>query len=216
MGGGYLFPSEMEEEMLRPPKVLDTCISVCTEEAENSPVSPKNKEEMFSAPEIFTSDDTIWVVNEEMVEDLKSLQHDYCNVMESAVENYSKAISNEALDSPPQTIIINNQHPIALMNSTLENPPELIPYETSGSLSQTVTTSNQSPSALMTSEGLQLELLNETSVDQASSKNSEVSLFQVMKIVSDKQELSFVEKVHLPEEQIIRLCNLIAPSAAKN
>jgi len=84
---------------------------------------------MFPAPKIFTSDDTIWVVNEEMVEDLKSLQHDYCNVMESAVENYSKAISNEALDSPPQTVIISDQRPIALMNLALENPPKLIPCE---------------------------------------------------------------------------------------
>ena len=95
----------------------------------------------------------------------------------------------------------------------LERRSELIPDETLGSLPQKVTTSNQTPSTLMNYEGLQIQLLNETFVDQASRKNSNVSLFQVMKIVSDKQELSFVEKVHLPEEQIIRLCNRIVPNA---
>ena len=47
MGGGYLFPNELEEEkMLSSLEVLGTGI---TEEAEKSPVSPTNKEEMFSA-----------------------------------------------------------------------------------------------------------------------------------------------------------------------
>lgn len=56
MGGGYLFPNELEEEtMLSSFEVLGTGI---TEEAEKSPVSPTNKEEMFSATRIFTSDDT--------------------------------------------------------------------------------------------------------------------------------------------------------------
>ena len=38
-----LFPNEIEEEEVSPPKVLDIDISVCTEEAENNPVSPKKK-----------------------------------------------------------------------------------------------------------------------------------------------------------------------------
>ena len=37
-----------------------------------------------------------------------------------------------------------------------------------------------------------------------------------MKIVSDKQELSFVDKVHLPEEQILGLCNRVLPNSADN
>jgi len=66
-----LFPNEIEEEkeMLSPPKVLDIDISVCTEEAENNPVSPKIKEEIFSALKISSFKDIIWVSNEEMVED---------------------------------------------------------------------------------------------------------------------------------------------------
>lgn len=74
------------------------------------------------------------------------------------------------------------------MNSALENHPELISDETLDSLPETVITSNQYPSALMNSEGLQLELLNQTAAGQVSSKDLEASLFQVMKIVSDKQE----------------------------
>lgn len=56
------------------------------------------------------------------------------------------------------------------------------------------------PSALINSEGLQPNLLNYTSADQISTENPEVSLFQVTKIASEKQELSFVGKVHIPEE----------------
>ena len=130
------------------------------EEAENSPVSLTNKEEMFSGPEFFTSDNTIWVGNEEMLEDSTSLQHDYCNVIECAMESYSKAIPDETLYSPPHTVIINNQNPSALINSVFESPTELIPDETLGSLAQMVTTSNQSPSAFMNSEGPQPELPN--------------------------------------------------------
>jgi len=59
-------------------------------------------------------------------------------------------------------------------------------------------------------------LLNYTSADQVSTENPEVSLFQVMKIVSEKQELSFVGKVHIPEELILCLCNRIVPNAAQN
>lgn len=115
-----------------------------------------------------------------MVEDSTSLQHDYCNVMESTIENY----------------------------------PKVIPYETLGSLPQTVITSYHSPSALMHFEGLHLELLNQTATDQASSKNLKATLFQVKKMVSKKQELSFKEKFHLPEENILRPCNLILPNVA--
>ena len=68
----------------------------------------------------------------------------------------------------------------------------------------------------MNSEGLQLDLLNYASANQVSTENPKVSLFQVMKIVSDKQELNFVEKVHIPEEQILSLCNRIVPNAAEN
>lgn len=121
-----------------------------------------------------------------MLADSTSLQHDYCNVIESAMEKYPKAIPDETLDSRPLTVIINNQNPSALINSVFESPAELIPNETLGSLAHTVTPSSESPSAFMNSEGSQPELPNQTATGQASSKDLEVSLFQVMKIVSDK------------------------------
>ena len=43
-----LFPNEIEEEEVSPPKVLDIDISVCTEEAENNPVSPKKLKKKYS------------------------------------------------------------------------------------------------------------------------------------------------------------------------
>ena len=67
MGGGYPYPSEIDEgkeEMLSLPEVFGTSISVCTRETENSPISPKNRKEMSTKSEIFSSDDTIWVANE--------------------------------------------------------------------------------------------------------------------------------------------------------
>ena len=95
-------------------QLLNTGNSFCTED---NPVSPTNKEEMLPAPEIFTFDDTIWVANEEMLEDSSSLQHDYWNVIESAIEKYPIAIPYETLDSPPQIVISSNQqYPNALMN----------------------------------------------------------------------------------------------------
>ena len=105
---------------------------------------------------------------------------------------------------------------VNLMQSTVENPKEAIPDETFVSPPTTAIISEQSPSALINSKGLQLDLLNYTSVDQVSTENPEVSLFQVMKIVSEKQELSFVGKVHIPEELILFLCNKIVPNAAQN
>ena len=105
---------------------------------------------------------------------------------------------------------------VNLMQSAVENPIEAIPDETFVSPPATAIISEQSPSALINSEGLQLDLLNYTSVDQVSTENPEVSLFQVMKIVSEKQELSFVGKVHIPKEHILRLCNRIVPNSAQN
>ena len=68
------------------------------------------------------------------------------------------------------------------------------------SLPDTIIINNQSLSAIMNFKGLQLEILNETVVGQVSSKDLEASLFQVLKIVSDKQKLTFVEKLHLLQE----------------
>ena len=57
------------------------------------------------------------------------------------------------------------------------------------------------------------ELPKQTATDQALNKDSEVSFFQVMKVVSDKHDLSSVQKVNFPEEQVLRLCNGIAPNS---
>ena len=84
------------------------------------------------------------------------------------------------------------------------------------SLSDIIITSSQSPSAIMNSKCLQLELPNQTVVGQVSSKDLEVSLFQVMKIVYDKHKLIFVEKLHFPEEHIFCLCNRIVHHATEN
>ncbi|GLJ34388.1 hypothetical protein SUGI_0691360 [Cryptomeria japonica] len=40
------------------------------------------------------------------------------------------------------------------------------------------------------------------------------NLFRVMRIVPDKQDYSFVEKVQLPEHEILRLCNKFMPASA--
>eukprot|EP01018_Ginkgo_biloba_P033752 Gb_25339 [translate_table: standard] len=40
------------------------------------------------------------------------------------------------------------------------------------------------------------------------------NLFKVMSIVSDKQDYSFVEKVQLPEDEILLLCNELVPNSA--
>ena len=49
------------------PKFFGKGISVCIEEAKDIPASPKIREEKSYEPRIFTSVDTMWVVNEEMV-----------------------------------------------------------------------------------------------------------------------------------------------------
>ncbi|MCO5596634.1 hypothetical protein L7F22_050701 [Adiantum nelumboides] len=41
------------------------------------------------------------------------------------------------------------------------------------------------------------------------------STFQLMEIVSDKQDLSFVQKVQVSEAHIAKLCNLVVPCSAK-
>jgi len=114
------------------------------------------------------------------------------------------------------TMVENEQMVEESTSLELENPPKAIPDETLDSPPQAVIISNQYPSTLINSEGFQLELLNQDAADQVSSKNTEVSLFQVMKLMSDKHELSFIEKIHLPEEQILRLCNRIVPNSAEN
>ena len=152
---------------------------------------------MSSAPDIFNCDDTVWVANEKMVEST-SLHHDYSNVTHSTIENLPKSIPYETLDSSPKIIIIIKQSlDHALMNYALENPLILILDETFDSPPQKIITNNQYPSALMDSEGLQLESLNHIAIDSISSKNSNVSLFQVMKF-------------------ILRLCNQIVPSVVEN
>jgi len=65
----------------------------------------------------------------------------------------------------------------------------------------------------MNSEGPRPELPKQTATDQALNKDSEVSFFQVMKVVSDKHDLSSVQKVNFPEEQVLRPCNGIAPNS---
>ena len=57
--------------------------SVWIEEA----LSPKIRKETFCAPQIFTSANTMWVVNEELVEDLKLLQHDSSNGGEKSLQH---------------------------------------------------------------------------------------------------------------------------------
>jgi len=51
---------------------------------------------------------------------------------------------------------------------------------------------------------------------QVSSKYLASNLFQVMRIVSNKLDLSFVEKVQIPEDKILQLCNGIVHNSAKN
>ncbi|XP_059065183.1 uncharacterized protein LOC131038022 isoform X2 [Cryptomeria japonica] len=40
------------------------------------------------------------------------------------------------------------------------------------------------------------------------------NLFRVMRIVPDMQDYSFVEKIQLPQDEVIRLCNKLVPSSA--
>ncbi|GLJ34377.1 hypothetical protein SUGI_0691170 [Cryptomeria japonica] len=52
--------------------------------------------------------------------------------------------------------------------------------------------------------------VNASAVMQPLSPN----LFRVMRIVPDKQDYSFVEKVQLPQDEILSLCNKLVPSSA--
>ncbi|GLJ34354.1 hypothetical protein SUGI_0690750 [Cryptomeria japonica] len=40
------------------------------------------------------------------------------------------------------------------------------------------------------------------------------NLFRVMHIVPDKQDYSFVEKIQIPQDEVLRLCNKLVPSSA--
>jgi hypothetical protein len=55
---------------------------------------------MSHVHKIFTCDDTIWVENEEKVEELTSLEHDYANGMLSTIEYPPKFVSSETLYKP--------------------------------------------------------------------------------------------------------------------
>ncbi|GLJ12791.1 hypothetical protein SUGI_0197900 [Cryptomeria japonica] len=112
-------------------------------ESQNNNVSPKSGEKMAAESEIFASGDTVWVMDEHILEESTSCPRD-----EQRMINFEDTKDN---------------------------------------------------------------LLNKTAVGPT---NKMFPLFQVMRIVSDKQELSFVEKVHIPEDQIFHLCNQIVPNAA--
>jgi hypothetical protein len=160
--------------------------------------SEMEEEEMFSASE-FSS---------EMEEEQTLSEHDDVHggisVSTDEAEKISVSPKNgEEISSPPEIL---EEYPTSL--PSVENPPE-----DEISQPQAVIDGNQSPEASTNSEDLQDDILNH---DQFTSKNSEGPLFQIMKIVSDKQELSFVDKVFLPEEQILGLCNRILPNAADN
>jgi len=52
-------------------------------------------------------------------------------------------------------------------------------------------------------------------VSIASTSGSNIpTVFKVMCVASDKQEVSFVEKVQLPQDQILLLCNELVPNSA--
>eukprot|EP01018_Ginkgo_biloba_P007841 Gb_06198 [translate_table: standard] len=168
---------------------------------ENDSITGEIGEGMSSASQIFTQEDTITEPGEGMSsapqiftqEDTVWVEDEQIMIKPLSLAPDYVCVHHEAIEEASEKIL-----------AAVDTPED-------------ITVRNEAPQAddqgFITSASIQVDLLPQNALQECA--NQKPLLFQVMRIVSDKQDMSFVEKVHIPEDQILSLCNRIVPNAAE-
>ncbi|GLJ12793.1 hypothetical protein SUGI_0197940 [Cryptomeria japonica] len=151
----------------------------------------------------------------EMEEGIPGASGDFHAALSETENNNVSPKSGEKISAAPE--ILDSGDTVWIMDDYMVVDSTSSQGGKRGTINQEYTILEQSTSShgdeqeTMNLEDVRAKFLNQTAVQASSNK---FPLFQVMRIVSDKQELSFVEKVHIPEDEIFHLCNQFVPNAA--